>query len=496
LLVLLLGTLFPFLGAHAQDCGDTLVADGTANSCAADGGAAGGSPLDPAAPADAGSAGTDPLAPPATVGNPISLFTGNKREVETDFALPGAALAFRRFYNSANEAWRSGVGQGWSHTYAVTLFATPDGARELLQSDGRRLHFAPAGTDEEGRTIFRTGSAFEGTLAATGGNAHRWELPDGRHLLFNGSYLIEIDWPDQRHLSLYYRQQRLASVTDETGRVLRLAYWPGVSGADRALGGYKAQAFGPASGQLASLTLPDGEVIGYEYDRRSNLTRTAYPDGTQRRYHYEDETYASHLTGLTDRTGVRFASWTYDGQGRAISSERAGGVERVTLEHPEAPAVEAGQTVATRVTNSLGERSVYTWEQPVGRSPRLLEATGSGCASCPPTGMRWRYDAAGRLSAATITGGGTARGAGTTQYAFDEHDRLVVVQRIALDGTVTQAERREYASIDDLKPARITRPSVNPEGERVTTFERDARGRVSDITEQGWSPVLAKPDIC
>ena len=453
---LLIALLAPPGVAFAQDCGDTLVPDGTAGSCAANGGGTGGgSPLDPVAPDDAGSAGADPLAPPATVGNPISLFTGNKREVETDLSLPGAALAFRRFYNSANEAWRSGVGQGWSHTYAVTLFATPDGARELLQSDGRRLHFAPAGTDEEGRTIFRTGSAFEGTIVATAENAHRWELPDGRHLSFNGSYLIEIDWPDQRNLTLYYRQQRLVSVTDETGRVLRLAWWPGVSGADRALGGYKAQAFGPASGQLASLTLPDGELIEYRYDQRSNLTRTAYPDGTHREYHYEDETYPSHLTGLTDRTGVRFASWTYDSEGRAISSEHAGGVERVTMEHPDASAIEAGQRVGTSVTNSLGQSSLYAWEQPVGGAPRLLEATGAGCASCPPTGMRWSYDTDGRLSGATVTGTGTATGAGTTRYAYDDTDRLVAVQHVAPDGTTTPVERREYAGIDELEPIRI-----------------------------------------
>jgi len=489
LLALLIGFLVPFTGVRAQGCGDTLVPDGTAGSCAADGGGTGGGPLDPTAPVDAGSAGADPLAPPATVGNPISLFTGNKREVETDFALPGAALAFRRFYNSANEAYRSGVGQGWSHTYAVSLFATPDGARELLQSDGRRLHFESAGTDDEGRALFRTGSAFEGVLVALADDAHRWELPDGRHLSFNGSYLIEIDWPDQRRLSLYYRQRRLVSVTDETGRVLRLAYWPGVPGGDRALGGYKAQDFGAASGQLASLTLPDGEVIEYAYDQRSNLTRTAYPDGTHREYHYEDETYPSHLTGLTDRTGVRFATWAYDGQGRAVSSEHAGGVERVTLDYPDAAAIEAGQTVGTTVTNSQGQPSLYTWEQPMGGAPRLLEATGPGCASCPPTGMRWSYDEAGRLSSATITGEGTVTGAGSTQYAYDELDRLMAVQRIMPDGTSTPVERREYATPADLEPVRIVRPSVNPDSERITVFERDERGRVTAMSERGWSPL-------
>jgi len=317
-------------------------------------------------------AGTDPLAAPSSVGNPISLFTGSKRQVETDVVLPGSELAFRRFYNSANEAYRSGMGQGWSHTYAVALFATPDGARELLQSDGRRLHFAPAGPDEAGRQTYRTGSAFEGMLLTTAEGEHRRALPDGRRLRFTGSYLVEIDWPDQRRLTLHYRRQRLISVT-----------------------------------------LPDGALIEYGYDERGNLTRPGFADGTPREYHYENDAYASHLTGLTDRTGVRSSTWAYD------------------------------------------ER--------------------------------------GRLSEATITGDGTAIGTGTIRYAHDDTDRLIAVRHVGPDGTITPVERREYATGIDLEPSRVIRPSVNPDEERVTMFERDARGRVVSVIERGWS-LVGLPD--
>ena len=497
------GTLLLVLGlgwssaAPAQDgdCGDGFAPDGTLGNCADGGGddGTGTSPSDPVDATDPGSAGADPLAPPSTVGNPVSLFSGNKRELETDFAIPGSELVFRRTYNSANEPWRAGVGQGWTHTYAVTLFATPEGGRQILQGDGRRLHFAPAGTDAAGRAIFRSGSAFEGIVSVDAEGVHRWALPDGRTLRFNGGYLVEIDWPDQRRLSLYYERRRLASVTDETGRVLRFAYWPGAPGSERALGGYDEQEFGPAAGQLSALTLPDGSVIGYDYDERSNLTRVRFPDGTARRYHYEDEGYPSHLTGLTERTGVRVRTWAYDAAGRAILSERAGGVGRVELTHPDRRAVEAGREVVTRITNSLGQESEYRWQQLVGGAPRLLEGTGSGCSSCPPTGVRWDYDGAGRLIAAVQVGGGTAIGApGTaTRYAYDEAGRLAEVRRTDAVGTEHLVERREYADGTSLVPVRLVRPSVNPDGERVTEIERDERGLVTAVTERGWAPVLA-----
>ena len=107
---------------------------------------------------------------------------------------------------------------------------------------------------------------------------------------------------------MFYRAERLHSVTDETGRVLRLDYHLGVS----KLPGFEEKRFGMQAGHLSRVTLPDGGVIEYDYDQNRNLSRVRYPDGTSREYHYENSIYPNHLTGLTDRNGVRFASWSYD----------------------------------------------------------------------------------------------------------------------------------------------------------------------------------------
>ena len=42
-------------------------------------------------------------------------------------------------------------------------------------------------------------------------------------------------------------------------------------------------------------------------------------------------TFPSHLTGVLDENGVRYATYAYDTQGRAQSTEHANGVERYTL---------------------------------------------------------------------------------------------------------------------------------------------------------------------
>ena len=445
------------------------------------------------APPDPGSAPPAEFAPTTSVGNPLDLLTGNKRQREIDFALPGAALAFQRTYNSANADYDVGLGAGWHHSYALVLLDAGNGARELIQSDGRRLRFVPGGTDAQGRPRLVGHAPNEGELIVLEAEGeHRWTLPDGRHLRFRGSFLVEIDWPDQRRLTLFYRQQRLASVTDEQGRTLAFAYTPGRRSA---LPGYDAERHRAQPGTLSAVTLPDGRSLGYDYDERGNLTRVRFPDGTAREYHYEaaKSGWPNHLTGLTERTGVRIATWRYDEHGRATLSERADGVERVTLEHPDPAVVEMGAEVETLVTNSLGGRSAYRWVRPDPRGPpRLLSASGPGCATCPPTGMAYAYDAAGRLSSESATGEGSATRVGRTDYRHDERGRVTSIERTDASGRRRPLERREYDG-DARLPARVIRPSVDPAGEFVTTIRRDDAGRVIELTERGRAPSVAVP---
>jgi len=428
--------------------------------------------------------------PNTGVGNPIDLMTGNKHQREVDFEIPGAMLSLKRMYNSGNSESNRGLGQGWHHSYAASLFDAGNGSREIVQSIGGSLRFTEQGTNESGHPLLRATQPNHGYLSYAN-ERHLWHLPDGRTLTFNGSFLVHIDWPDQRELKLYYRSRRLSTVTDETGRTLTFRY----SGDGRAvsLPSFEKNRFTTATGYLESVTLPDGSEIGYDYDHNRNLTRVRYPDETTREYHYENELYPHHLTGLTDRTGVRFATWSYDAEGRANSSEHAGGVERVTLVYPDAGAVANGEVVQTMITNSLGYESTYTWQQAdAGAEPRLLESEGAGCATCPETGYAYAYDKSGRLLRLAKTDRGTASGKEGLTYAYDEQGRVVEIRRIDSAGVDHLVERREYINTS-LLPWRIIKPSVNPDGERLTEIERNERSLPVRITERGYAPWLALP---
>ncbi|MES9907611.1 MAG: hypothetical protein ABW150_03775 [Candidatus Thiodiazotropha sp.] len=105
-----------------------------------------------------------------------------------------------------------------------------------------------------------------------------------------------------------------------------------------------------ASNQIISIITPDGE-LQYDYDEVGNLASVTYPDGRAVTYHYEDANYPHNLTGITDENDSRYATWTYDSNGRVISSEHAGETDKVELTY--------NSDGSTTVSDMLGAERTY-----------------------------------------------------------------------------------------------------------------------------------------
>ncbi|NYZ70320.1 RHS repeat protein, partial [Endozoicomonas sp. SM1973] len=101
--------------------------------------------------------------------------------------------------------------------------------------------------------------------------------------------------------------------------------------------------------QLVSAKTGGGRQASFEWAKYGGvLTKITRPDGKYREYSYGS---SYNLVGITDENGVSFAAWEYDNQGRAISSEHAGGKEKVTLEFHD--------NNSTTVTDPLGKKTTY-----------------------------------------------------------------------------------------------------------------------------------------
>jgi RHS repeat-associated protein len=293
-------------------------------------------------------------------GNPIQPATGEKQQTEADWidASPHA-LSLTRYYRSQGNAGAR-MGPNWSHDFAAKLVVLD--VAKLALGQGRTAMF------------FR----IEDRWLSENPLDQLIDLPDGGMQYTRGS--------DETRFR-FDAASRLASITQRNGWVMSLTYNAAgfLSTVTNAFG--RTLQFGyDASGSLTTVTTPDGKTIGYGYDG-SRLTLVTLPGGASRRYHYEDTRFPNALTGITDEAGQRYASFTYDGLGRAISSEHAG-VSKYTASYGASPgtanalvpghAVDASiYRMSAQVTDPNGSVQSYVW---IGGAPdgqvRRLSASG------------------------------------------------------------------------------------------------------------------------
>lgn len=293
------------------------------------------------------------------IGNPINTATGNKYAEEIDIA-NSSGLSFSRYYNIASLSGGSQMGTSWNHSFQRSLYANPQ-TITATRSDGKTAYFRLV------NSVWINQQAGGDRITQTtdgGGNPTGWRLmtSDDEIETYNTSgKLLSIADRDGRTQTLSYdANDRLISVTDDVGRALSFTY--------------------DGSSRIQTMTDPAGGVFQYAYDTTGNLTSVTYPDGKVRTYHYNEQVYTSNtnlpnaLTGITDENGVRFATYTYDAQGRAVVTEHAGGVERYVLGY-------STDGSNTMVTDPLGSQYTHHFQTILGvaKSTGQSQPAGSGC---------------------------------------------------------------------------------------------------------------------
>ncbi len=194
----------------------------------------------------------------------------------------------------------------------------------------------------------------------------------------------------------YNPSNQLMQVTAPTGRNLTFAH--------------------DAQGRIIGVTAPDGAITQYAYNANGMLTAVTWPGNITRQYVYEDARFPTALTGVIDEAGVRYATYTYDDQGRAITSELTGGADRYQFQY-----LSNGQTT---VLLPDGGSSVYGFLKQNG----ILLPTGTTapCALCGSTAQSTDYDSSGNATRKAGYDGAV------TTYAYDAFGRQV--QRVDDEG--------------------------------------------------------------
>lgn len=383
------------------------------------------------------------------VGNPIHVVSGNKYQAETDLAtLPGElGLEFVRHYNSQYNG-QNVLGFGWSHSYWVAFTRLGDKLLGIQQADGRSLRFS---RDASG--AYRSAAQQDGVIQAHD-SGYTWTWPSGRQLHFNpNGQLTRIETAQGDAAQLTYNDAgQLTRIDDPQGRSLRLNYY--------------------TNGRLARLTDPGGASTVYSYDAQGNLSEVWRDAERVRRYRYEDPRDPHNLTGLIDERGAAYAHWAYDDQDRAILSEHAGGVERVTLRYG---------VNQTRVTDSQGRTSTYWTELRAGH-PLVTRIDGPGCSQCSAGDVEYRYNEQLQLTRVQ------PRHGATQHYEYDAQGRLIAQRSV--QGSASRDVLYRYSGATQ-QPTEILYPSLNPQGQHRLSLEYNAAAQLVALSESGWSP---RPD--
>ncbi|WP_434647595.1 RHS repeat domain-containing protein [Pseudomonas sp. D1-2] len=368
--------------------------------------------------------GVDSGCPLSLAGNPINFATGYKIQKENDYSSvhshPSAnPLHFSRFYRSIDGVWRHSYSSRLSLEKNLITLVHHDGSRSFFDKKGASYEARPP---ETGRLVYQS---------------DRWnyQAHDDRSLEFDSSGRLIALIKSGRALNIGYLSN-VATVTDSSGNTLQFTE--------------------DTLKQPLTLTTNSVKIV-YTYNKYKQLTSmtSAYPTHTEnKQYIYEDPKDSRLLTGVIDARGVRYATWSYDDQGRAVTSEHAAGIENISVHYnPDG---------SSTVINALGKKTRYQFELIQGVK-RIKSIAGLPSANCPNSNSTFTYDTHGLLTKNTDNNGNI------TTYIYN--DRGLETSRTEASGT-SQAKTTTTEWHPTLySPVRINEP------DRSIQYTYDSQGR-------------------
>jgi YD repeat-containing protein len=329
----------------------------------------------------------NPPHPPADacVANPIHPLRSVKRET-VDLGLRVGATSLTFTYDStplipktpANLAGSEGLqiqnygvlGQMWSANLLKQIATTSVRSGSTANPGAAQVSRGNGTTVTLGRNVSTGQYSAEAntadTLVSIGGASLRYydSKANTEETYNSAGQLTGLSWADGRSISLTYSDANTpASIapgagyaiqaTDHNGRIVRFTYTARTS---------------PLQGaQLSSITDAAGQVITLSYDGANNLgnlTGIQWPDGKTKSFLYENNTSGA-LTGITDENNSRYATFGYDAEWRAVSSEHAGSVDRYSVSYATPPSI-----LITEQYDSAADAvfRYYDWVLPQGTS--------------------------------------------------------------------------------------------------------------------------------
>ena len=295
--------------------------------------------------------------PEVQIGMPIDVLSGNTWVQERDYSVPGlGALAVVRTWNSLwtvnSPPWTAGLfGHSWTSNLEEHIQVVNPTTTKYWMGDGKVIQYAYDSLNQ----VYVLVSPPEEHIALVYDpifQQYTVQYKNGDRKLFNSAgYLTAIlDRNGNQTTLTYDGSNRVTQVTDPAGRTLTFTYGS------------------PSSTQVQSVADSVGTIATYTYDASNRLTQVTYAD-TYITFSYDSN---SLLLNVKDSGGKVLEAHTYDGSRRGLTSQKANGVEAVSVSY---------STNYTYFTNSVGGASQLNFNQ-LGTGYYLTGYWSSGCATC------------------------------------------------------------------------------------------------------------------
>ena len=382
------------------------------------------------------------------VSNPISVTTGNKYQKEIIFeSTINPYLKIYYSYNSIIENWHPTFSQKieGSRLQTTIKLYRPDGNTYIFQKNGNevwmpdpdvsmKLNSVRMNNEWKWRLMLKNGvietydsDGFLNLISQFGTNYVSFKADPSN----NDKVVIKDELSNLIYSIIIDANKKLSKIIDSSGGEYRFAY--------------------TQNKMLQFISYPDGTS-----DTGNNPFSE---DNPYREYHYENATSGKLLTGITDERGNRYATWAYDDQGRAISSEHANTTEKASLDYTYQND-EADPRVT--VTNALGKQTTYHFEAIHGVR-KVTKVEGHQSANCAAANQETTYDANGFVASQTDWKGNLT--------TYINNDRGLETSRTVASGT-PEAQTITTLWHDDFnQPVSIKEPT------RTTTFTYDDQGQ-------------------
>ena len=462
-----------------------------------------------------------------SVGNPINVVTGEKKQTVTDYASADGRFVVKRHYNSAPFG-EFGSAAGMYHYFGANwflsnvpillphgrypeihdvFFSHPRGFGLTMMGSSLSEVYAVAGrraipyraeyVDGLSSPPIGTPRSIEVTEIGTG-TIFRYEIPAyARRTAGVPRGPVYADFGEgYRHNYTYNDNGLLTSLSDTYGRTMTIEYDTVEWVMFDALGNITEEILigrdfdppqrrQPTHNKISKITFPDGTYTEYDYDSpdafntfwgvRERLIgyRRYAPNGSlikQEHYHYEDDRIPFALTGITDDADIRFATYGYDERGRGSLSEHAGGVNRTEIAYSNRG--DQWDRGTSTVTNALGLTRTYDIH------------SRSGAFQVDRIDTTATSDVAAESDTFAYNNNGTTRerdGEGKLATFVRDFRGLPTAKTYG-------AESAEATTMTASYLPRFPRPTQTAEPGLTTDYTYDGEGRLLTMTQTDTSP--------